>query len=160
VLRSEEARAGLRVWVRHLGQRGYLLSSPSPEGLVEVQLPMGKARIPIKSLSPMKEESRARSSFTSVLWEGREEVSAELNLLGSTTEEAAARTVKYLDDAFLAGLRRVRIIHGKGRGALRKAVTKVLRDHPLVEEFGLADFDEGGAGATIVKLIARSSGSN
>jgi DNA mismatch repair protein MutS2 len=76
----------------------------------------------------------------------------ELNLIGKTTDEAVDLADKFLDEAFLNGLSEVRIIHGHGTGALRKAVTEFLRDHPHVARFTSASPDKGGSGATQVEL--------
>jgi len=62
---------------------------------------------------------------------------------------------RYLEDALLGGLTRVRIIHGKGTGRLRRGISALLKEHPLVAGFQLASFDEGGAGATVVDLGTR-----
>jgi len=79
-------------------------------------------------------------------------IAAELMLIGRTTDEARDLVEKYLDDAFMAGLANVRLIHGKGTGALRKAVRGVLSDHPLVESFRDGGPAEGGAGATVAEM--------
>ncbi|MGQ0762928.1 MAG: endonuclease MutS2 [Acidobacteriota bacterium] len=76
----------------------------------------------------------------------------ELNLIGKTTDEAVDLADKFLDEAFLNGLSEVRIIHGHGTGALRKAVAEFLRDHPHVARFTSASRDKGGSGATVVEL--------
>ena len=76
----------------------------------------------------------------------------ELNLIGKTTDEAADLVDKFLDQAFLNGQSEVRIIHGHGTGALRKAVAALLADHPHVARFASAPQDQGGSGATIVEL--------
>jgi DNA mismatch repair protein MutS2 len=76
----------------------------------------------------------------------------ELNLIGKTTDEAADLVDKFLDAAFLNGQRQLRIIHGHGTGALRRAVAELLTDHPHVERFVAAPQDQGGTGATIVEL--------
>ena len=73
-------------------------------------------------------------------------------LIGRTTDEARDLVEKYLDDAFMAGLANVRLVHGKGTGALRKAVRDLLSDHPLVESFRDGEPAEGGAGATVAAL--------
>ena len=78
--------------------------------------------------------------------------SNELNLIGKTTDEAVDLTDKFLDAAFLNGLNEVRIIHGHGTGALRKAITAFLADHPHVARFASAPQDKGGSGATQVEL--------
>src|SRR2546423_7404362 len=77
---------------------------------------------------------------------------SELNLIGKTTDEAVELVDKFLDDAFLNGHTEVRIIHGHGTGALRRAITEFLADHPHVARFGAAPQDQGGSGATIVEL--------
>jgi DNA mismatch repair protein MutS2 len=82
----------------------------------------------------------------------RESVEAELNLIGQTTDEARDRVDRFLDEAYLQGHTHVRIIHGHGTGALRRAVAELLRTHPHVERFDLAPDNQGGAGATVVEL--------
>ena len=77
-------------------------------------------------------------------------VSTEINLLGKTTDEALMELDKYLDDAYLAHLPSVRIVHGKGTGALRKAVHQFLRRQKHVDTYRLGEFGEGDAGVTIV----------
>ena len=77
-------------------------------------------------------------------------VSTEINLLGMTTDEAIMELDKYLDDACLAHLPSVRVVHGKGTGALRKAVHAYLRRQKRVDSFRLGEFGEGDAGVTIV----------
>jgi DNA mismatch repair protein MutS2 len=77
---------------------------------------------------------------------------AELNLIGRTTDEAADEADKFLDNAFIHGHARVRIIHGHGTGALRRAVAELLKGHPHVASFAPAPPDQGGAGATVVEL--------
>jgi DNA mismatch repair protein MutS2 len=79
-------------------------------------------------------------------------VRTEINVIGETAEEAAKNVDKFLDDAFLAQLSRVRIVHGSGKGILRRALADLLAGHPQVEKFFLAPQEEGGAGATIVEL--------
>ncbi len=79
-------------------------------------------------------------------------VPEELMLLGKTTDEGRDLVEKYLDDAFLAGRRSVRLVHGKGTGALRKAIHALLAVHPLVESFRPGTSNEGGEGATVVEL--------
>ncbi|HEX7721351.1 MAG TPA: Smr/MutS family protein, partial [Pyrinomonadaceae bacterium] len=76
----------------------------------------------------------------------------ELKLIGKKTDEAVDLTDKFLDEAFLNGLTEVRIIHGHGTGALRKAIAELLADHPHVARFAAAPQDQGGSGATIVEL--------
>src|SRR5574341_132738 len=84
--------------------------------------------------------------------QGAPSIAPELHLIGRTTDEARDILEKYLDDAFLAGLGTVRIIHGKGTGALRRAVEELLGAHPLVTSHRTGEPHEGGAGATVAVL--------
>jgi DNA mismatch repair protein MutS2 len=77
---------------------------------------------------------------------------AELNLIGRTTDEAVDEADKFLDEAYLNGFQMVRIIHGHGTGALRRAIADFLRNHPHVARFAPASPSQGGAGATVVEL--------
>ena len=77
---------------------------------------------------------------------------AELNLIGRTTDEAADAVDKFLDEVYLEGHTHVRVIHGHGTGALRRAVAELLKSHPHVASFGPAPANQGGAGATVVEL--------
>jgi DNA mismatch repair protein MutS2 len=79
-------------------------------------------------------------------------VGSELHLIGRTADEARETLQKYLDDAFLAGLDSVRIIHGKGTGKLRRTVHELLAAHPLVAEHRAGALHEGGEGATVAQL--------
>ena len=101
------------------------------------------------------EETRRRVQTTELhLHSGSSDcaTSAELKLIGKKTDEAVELTDKFLDEAFLHGLSEVRIIHGHGTGALRRAVSELLKDHPHVARFAPASQDQGGAGATVVEL--------
>ena len=79
-------------------------------------------------------------------------VSTEINLLGKTVDEAISVLDKYLDDAYIAHLSSVRVVHGKGTGALRSAVHNHLKRLKYVKEFRLGEYGEGDAGVTIVKF--------
>ena len=81
-----------------------------------------------------------------------ESFTSELNVIGTTVDEATDRVDKYLDDAFLAGVESVRIVHGHGKGALKRGIAALLKGHPHVERFGDAPANQGGGGATIVTL--------
>ena len=97
--------------------------------------------------------AEARHASTQVrLAPSRPAPDAELKLIGRTTDEATDAVDKFLDEAFLHGLARVRIIHGHGTGALRRAVAELLKGHPHVESFAPAPPEQGGTGATVVEL--------
>jgi len=144
---------GQRVFVRHLAQTGTVVSGAVGQELVEVQLPVGKTRVPLSALSPAV-PAFASPRAGGVTWNAGagDQLGAEINVIGCTVEEATERVQRYLEDAALGGLDRVRIIHGKGTGRLRRGISEFLKTHPLVAGFHLASFEEGGAGATIVDL--------
>jgi DNA mismatch repair protein MutS2 len=104
----------------------------------------------IKSVSPL-EAARGRGVTVSIA-HPEETVRPELNVIGRTVEEATGEVEQYLDRAFLAGLPRVRIVHGMGMGVLRKALRTLMERHPHVALVGEASPSEGGAGATVVDL--------
>lgn len=146
--------AGWIVHSRRFGQQGRVLSGPSSEGrdgTVEVELPLGRVRLPAVDLVVMQErppEPAPKPVMLSVEHQAR----LELDLRGTRVESALETMDKYLDAALVAGLRQVRIIHGKGTGSLRRAVHGALMAHPQVTRFSLADQVEGGRGATVVEL--------
>jgi DNA mismatch repair protein MutS2 len=163
-LPAEEAAAplarielGQQVRIRHLGHVGTVVSDVTAQGLVEVQLPVGKARVPLTALAPAGPAVPRTEPPISWTAGAGDSLSAEINVIGCTVEEAGQRVGRYLEDAMLGGLTRVRIIHGKGTGRLRRGIASLLRDHPLVAGFHLASFEEGGAGATVVDLGAREA---
>jgi DNA mismatch repair protein MutS2 len=77
---------------------------------------------------------------------------AELNVIGQTTDQAIDAVDKFLDEAFMNSLSQVRIVHGHGTGALRRAISDLLKGHPHVERYAPAAPDQGGAGAMVVEL--------
>jgi len=149
-------KPGQRVLVRHLGQTGTVVSGATTRGLVEVQLRVGKARVPLEALvvRPGALSHAEPPSEGGVTWKAGagDSLSVEINVIGCTVDEATGRVQRYLEDAVLGGLSQVRIIHGKGTGRLRRGLAELLKTHPLVAGFHLASFEEGGAGATIVDL--------
>ena len=106
----------------------------------------------IKSAAPLSKVVANLPSGVSASVNIDSELARELNIIGLTVDEAEAKVDQFLDAAFLAGIDSVRIIHGHGKGALRQAVTNLLKDHPHVQSFSLAPPNEGGAGATIAVL--------
>jgi len=148
-----DLRPGQPVHLRAYRQRGTILEEVAADGTVAVQLPVGKVRVLASQVHPAVPEAEPAAVAATV--PAVEELPLELNLLGARVEEAVSRAEQYLDDAFLAGAPRVRIVHGKGTGALRRAIAELLRAHPLVEHFSLAEASEGGSGATVVELTRR-----
>jgi DNA mismatch repair protein MutS2 len=152
---------GTSVVAEHLGLRGELVGVTG--AMATVQAGAVTVRVPLRALRRADGSGRAEGppARGSGGPEGRparrqgspeRALSAEILLLGRTTDEARDLVEKYLDDAFVAGLPSVRVIHGKGTGALRKAVRALLAGHPLVASFRDGAPSEGGAGATVAAL--------
>jgi DNA mismatch repair protein MutS2 len=104
------------------------------------------------SLEKMRKRAATELHLHSKRSDSKSQISNELNLIGKTTDEASDLVDKFLDAAFLNGQREVRIIHGHGTGALRKAVAELLNGHPHVARFASAPQEQGGSGATIIEL--------
>ena len=113
--------------------------------------PQGKQAQPRGSQLELMAAASARTADVR-LTRSKDEPASELNLIGRTTDEAVDAADKFLDAAYLNGLARVRIIHGHGTGALRRAIADFLRSHAHVETYAPAPPDQGGAGATVVEL--------
>ncbi len=168
--------AGDRVEITHLGLKGDVLGVDGETvtvqaGTVTVKVPMQALRVVSRGPSPQPSPQRGEGAMYPrprrgrgqgegaqmveggrISTPGKSAVAVELKIIGRTTDEARDLLEKYLDDAFLAGLTSVRIIHGKGTGALRRAVEEVLSAHPLVAEHRPGASSEGGAGATVATL--------
>jgi len=149
-----EIRPGQWVSVAGHEQHGRVLTEVSGQGTVEVELKVGRVHLPVSALSVLSSPPPPRGEVP-LFVEKTQSVSPEINLVGCTVEEATRRLEKYLDGAFVEGVRQVRVIHGKGTGILRKAVHTYLASHPLVEGFHLAEVNQGGSGATIAVLQDR-----
>jgi DNA mismatch repair protein MutS2 len=137
------------VQLRGLGVRGRVVGEA--DGLVTVQAGRLTMRVARSEIEPAS-GGAVPAPGAGVSVPTREDVPRELHLLGLTSDEARPAVEKFLDDAALAGHREVRLVHGKGTGALRRAVEGCLRGHPLVGSFRLAEPAAGGAGATVVTL--------
>jgi DNA mismatch repair protein MutS2 len=107
---------------------------------------------PTKPETPLAAVARQKGIRVSVTSSASDNMKTEINLIGHTVDEATNELEKYLDQAFLAGLPRVRVIHGTGMGILRRALRDYLRTHPHVASIQEPSQLEGGAGATVVDL--------
>ncbi|MEW6283297.1 MAG: Smr/MutS family protein, partial [Candidatus Eremiobacterota bacterium] len=147
---SEEAPLpeGGMVHIRRFGQEGVVLSSKGDK--VEVRVGAVRITVPREECTPV--ESRAASEVGRLPESRRSTLSTRVDLRGLTSDEALFELDRYLDMASLAGAEKVEVIHGKGTGALRQAVHKHLKTHPMVAEQRLGEVHEGGWGVTVVKL--------
>ena len=114
--------------------------------------PLGGASAPEKRPDPLAAARKQKNVRVTVTSANTDEMRMEINLIGRTVDEATQELEKYLDRAFLAGLPRVRVIHGHGAGILRRGVREFLKGHPHVATIAEAPQNEGGQGATLVEL--------
>ena len=149
-----DLRPGEDVYLPKFNQKGYVLSSPGPGGEVQVQVGILKMSVPLKELRRAEKTGvpGGQTEVGGVLLGKAREISHELDLRGLYADEAMLQVEKYLDDACLAGLSRVYLIHGKGTGSLRTAIHRDLKGHHRVKSFRLGEQGEGGYGVTVVEL--------
>jgi DNA mismatch repair protein MutS2 len=152
---AEEIRPGARVRLRGVSQPAQVRKM-LPDGRLEVDvgfLRMQAAREDVTEvLPPAPSGARLPSGVTLSAGPRWDTLSREINVIGKTADEAREAVDKFLDDAFLAGVTRVRVVHGHGMGVLKRTVQELCRAHPHVEKFYPASPAEGGTGATIVEL--------
>ena len=160
-IERENIKPGLNVYVSNLNAEGIILSGVSKDDTVQVQIGAMKMKVDIKYLQEIQNSNSKKSSSNSksanYAYMGRsslksQHVRPELNLLGLTVDEAIPIVDKYLDDCYMAKLTPVRIVHGKGTGALRNGIHRYLKTNKLVDSFRLGSFGEGEMGVTIVSL--------
>lgn len=153
---SLQVEVGDKVRLKGLKSPGEVLGiSPASHSPITLQVGNMQMRIShhdIEQVLPQEDKNKITPSVQDVQRSKADSVKTELHLLGYTVDEALEAVDKYLDDAFLASLPNVRIVHGKGTGALRQGIHEGLIGHPLVTRFELAPRSEGGDGATVVTL--------
>jgi len=151
----DELSLGDNVYVGSLRSRGKLISLPDEKGIVQVRAGNARLNLPLSEIQIVSEPAPASKKSTDEAkprYFRRSGISSSLDLRGNRAEEALDKVDKYLDDAALAGLGSVSIVHGKGTGVLREVITEFLSDHPHVESFRLGEQNEGGAGVTVVEI--------
>ncbi len=150
---KETIKPGDLVWIESLKMEGEVLSEPDRLGKVKLKIGNFTYTVDRGELSLVKEKKKEESLYsTKYELYSSKEVSPEIDLRGLTSDEAMEKVDKYLDDAYLAGLSEVVLIHGKGTGALREKIGKFLTGHHRVKDTRIGTLEEGGAGVTIVKL--------
>ena len=154
-LRPQDLHLGDAVKVLSMNVKGTVSTRPDSKGNLFVQMGIMRTKVHISDLVLIDEAvitgpSISRTSSGKSKLSKAATISTEINLLGKTVDEAVAELDKYLDDAYLSHLPSVRVVHGKGTGALRKGIHNYLRRQKHVADFHLAEFGEGDAGVTIV----------
>ena len=151
----KKLKKGDSVKIISMNLKGIVNTLPDARGNLFVQCGIMRMQTNINDLVPVKEETITapalqRTNTGKLKMSTSFSVSSEINLLGCTVDEAIAKLDKYLDDAYLAHLPSVRVVHGKGTGALRSAVQSHLKRLKYVKEYRLGEYGEGDAGVTIV----------
>ena len=149
----KKLRIGDSVLVLSLNLKGTVHTLPNAKGDLYVQMGILRSLVNINDLVLLNDDvspaKKYGGSGSKIKMSKSMSVSSEINLIGKTTDEALALLDKYLDDAYIAHLSSVRIVHGKGTGALRKAVHGLLKRTKTIAEYHLGEFGEGDAGVTI-----------
>lgn len=151
----KKLKKGDSVKIISMNLKGIVNTLPDARGNLFVQCGIMRMQSNVNDLVPVKEETITapalqRTNTGKLKMSKSFSVSSEINLLGCTVDEAIAKLDKYLDDAYLAHLPSVRVVHGKGTGALRSAVQSHLKRLKYVKEYRLGEYGEGDAGVTIV----------
>lgn len=156
--KPSDFKLGESVKVLSMNLTGTISSKPDSRGNVTVQMGILRSQVNISDLeiiedvNPYSPKAMKRTSKGKIKMNKSLSVSPEINLLGKTVDEAVSELDKYLDDALLSHLNSVRVVHGKGTGALRKGIHEYLRRQKHVKSYRLAEYGEGDAGVTIVEL--------
>ena len=143
---------GSRVWLRGIGSPGEALSEPDAAGEFEVQL--GALRTRVRLVQVERIEQPDGKVIVAIRTPPAPSAPEQIEIRGQIVAEALPSVEAFLDDAARAGRARVRIIHGKGTGALRRAVRELLAGHPLVTAYESGTSQEGGEGVTVALLAA------
>ena len=157
VYAASDFKQGDSVHVRSLDLKGTVVSQPNSKGELSIQMGILKSRIHFSDLEPIDEEvintpMINKTGSGKIKMNKAAHVNTSINLIGETVDEAMIDLDKYLDDAYLAHIPNVTIIHGRGTGALRKAVHEKLRKSKYVKSYRLGTFGEGETGVTIVEF--------
>lgn len=156
--KARDFKVGDAVRVLSLNLNGTVSTLPNAKGDLYVQMGILRSQVNIKDLELIQEEtvstpaSMKKSSGSHIKMSKSMSISPEINLIGMTVDEALPQLDKYLDDAYLAHLSQVRVVHGRGTGALKNAVHRHLKKLKYVKSFRLGVFGEGDTGVTIVEF--------
>lgn len=152
----KKLKLGDSVFVHSMNVKGVVSSLPNDKGKLFVQMGILRSQVDIKDIELIEEESAdkptKRFTGSSASFMKAATISPEINLIGMNVDEACSELNKYLDDAMLSHLNQIRIIHGRGTGALQKGIHQYLKKLPFIKSFHLAEFNEGGTAVTIVSF--------
>ena len=146
-------KLGMELFLPSLNQKVIVLTLPDNKGELQVQAGIMKINVKLKDLANTSESTKeSRKASKREVKLNLRSVATSIDLRGMDSEEAWYNVDKYLDEAYLGGLKEVSIIHGKGTGVLRKSIADMLKSHPHVKTFRLGAYGEGGNGVTVVEL--------
>ncbi len=156
----EDLKVGMRVKYTKLDQTGDVESLPDSRGNFRIRLGSIHMTVNVKDVviaesEPQGNKEKKKAKYGNLSFGKTKTVSKVINLIGMKLDDATDKMNKYIDDAFLAGLKTVNIIHGRGSGILRKGLRAELRRNKHVESYKSAPYDQGGEGNTIVTLVDR-----
>jgi len=149
-----EVKLGQEVFIPKLNQKGHVTALPGENGEIQVQVGIMKITVALEDLRIVAQETKVveKTGAGRLMMSKSTNIGNEIDLRGMTVDEATLEVEKYLDDAYLAGLPQVCLIHGKGTGVLRTAIRELLRRHPHVKSSRTGGYGEGGTGVTVVEL--------
>ena len=156
----EMLQVGTRIKYLKLDQNGEVETLPDPRGNLTIKVGSIKMKANIKDLILIESENagnkeKNRKKYGELSFGKTKSIRTEINLIGKNLDEATDLMTKYIDDAFLAGLKSVHVIHGRGEGILRDGLRQAMKKNKHVKSFKSAPYNDGGDGCTIVELIER-----
>ncbi len=159
-IEKKKIKLGMKVHLPLLNEEGTIVSMPDRKDNVTVQIGLLKMNVHISQIQEIKEKdagashnaTRKGKAVGHQISSKAMEISTEINIIGKNVDEAIAILDKYIDDAYLSSLKTIRIVHGKGTGALRKGVQDYLKNHPHIKSYRNGLYGEGENGVTIAEL--------
>lgn len=155
-VRADELKLGDRVKVLSLDQKGNVLTLPDDKDELQIQVGLMKINVNLSNITKIQDGNGKKDNKTSkhsTLYRSKmESIMPSINVRGSLLDDAVMDVDKYLDDAYIAGLKEVTIIHGRGEGILREGLHQILKSHKHVSKFRKGAYNEGGDGVTVVQL--------
>ena len=153
---ADEIELGARVNVLSVGEKGTVLSLPDDKGNLMVQIGSMKLNVKLSGITLVQEnvteKERTKVKYSKITKTKAMSVPMSINVIGKNLDEAQMEVDKYIDDAFLAGLETVQVIHGRGAGILREGLGQMLKKNKNVKSIRKGEYKEGGDGVTVVTL--------
>ena len=153
---AEELQIGDRVKILTLDQNGEVLTLPDEKGDLTVKVGIMKINVNVSDLMLIidgtKKKKTRTGGYGNLYRKKAQTISMSVNVQGQNLEDALMNVDKYIDDAYMAGLKEVTVIHGNGTGVLKEGLRRSFKKHKLIASYRKGGYNEGGDGVTIVKL--------